>query len=195
MERRTMGSISVRRWTRAEYDRMVEGGIFAPGERVELIDGEVLAMTPQGSAHATAVRLIEDALRAAFGSGFDVRGQFPLSLDAQSEPEPDVAVVPGSPRDYRGAHPSSAVLVVEVSDTTLAFDRDQKASLYARGGVAEYWILNLVDRALEAYRDPAPAPEMTYGWGYRATQSLKSGDSVSPLASSGARIVVDDLLP
>ncbi|MBI4572140.1 MAG: Uma2 family endonuclease [candidate division NC10 bacterium] len=103
--------------------------------------------------------LTQDALRKAFGEGTHVRIQLPLALDPSSEPEPDVTVVRGSPRDYRDAHPSAALLVVEVADTTLSHDRDQKGSLYARAGVADYWIVNLVDQVLEVYRDPGPSPQ------------------------------------
>jgi Uma2 family endonuclease len=190
-----MGAIEVRRWSRQEYDQMVEAGIFPPGDRVELIDGEVLAVTPQGSAHATAVRLAEEALRAAFGAGFDVRVQMPLALDAASEPEPDVAVVRGSPRDYRDHHPATALLVVEVADTTLAHDRERKASLYARAGIAEYWIVNLLDRRLEVYRDPAPRPEARPDSGYREVRSHAASERISPQASPRTAFQVADLLP
>ena len=174
---------------------MVAAGVFAPGERVELVDGEVLAMPAQGSQHATAVQLIEEALRAAFGRGYAVRVQMPLALDPSSEPEPDVAVVPGSPRDYRDAHPASALLVVEVADTTLASDREQKGSLYARAGVAEYWLVNLLDRRVEVYRDPAPQPQARYGRAYRGVQSYEAGDRISPLAAPGSVVQVADILP
>jgi putative restriction endonuclease len=97
---------------------MVDGGIFAPGERAALINGEVRARAPQGRAYATAIRLTEDALRAAFSPGHVVRVQFPLSLDAFSEPEPEVTVVRGLPRDSCNAHPSSAVLIVEIAAPT-----------------------------------------------------------------------------
>jgi len=128
----TMSTAQLRRWSRSDYDKMMEAGIFAPGERVELIDGEIVEMSPQHSAHSTAVSLSAEALCTAFGAGFDVRTRMPLALDLYSEPEPDVAVVPGSPRDYRDAHPTTALLVVEVADSTEAYDRDQKGSLYAR---------------------------------------------------------------
>lgn len=190
-----MGTVLIRRWTRQEYDKMVEAGVFSPGERVELVDGEVLAMTPQGSVHVTAVRLTEDVLRLAFGAGFDVRVQMPLALDSSSEPEPDVTVVLGSPRDFRNAHPTSALLVVEGADTALPYDREQKGSLYARAGVADYWILNLLDRRLEVYQDPAPVSEARYGWGYRTVAQYAVGDSVSPLAAPQARVSVSDILP
>jgi len=190
----SLSGVQVRRWTREEYEHLVARGVFRPGERAELIDGEILTMTPQGSAHATAVCLVEDALRAAFGPGYIVRAQLPLALDPTSEPEPDVAVVRGSPRDYRDAHPTTALLVIEVADTTLAFDRDWKGSLYARAGVADYWIVNLTDRLLEVYRDPAPVASAKYGCEYRSVQRLGPSDSVRPLASQ-ALIAVRDLLP
>ncbi|MBI2370409.1 MAG: Uma2 family endonuclease, partial [Deltaproteobacteria bacterium] len=104
-------------------------------------------------------------------------------------------VVPGSPRDYLDAHPTTALLVVEVADTTLVYDRDLKGSLYARAGIAEYWIVNLTDRALEVYRDPAPSPRARYGSSYQTFQRLSPPDSVSPLAAPWARIAVADLLP
>ena len=98
---------------------MLEAGILTPDDRVELVDGEVLAMTPQGSAHATAVVLAYEVLRAATGTEAHLRVQLPLALGAASEPEPDLAVVAGAPRDYRDGHPQAALLVVEVADTTL----------------------------------------------------------------------------
>ena len=190
-----MSAVQTRRWTREEYERLIETGVFHPEERVELIDGELVVMTPQKSVHATAVRLVDEMLRMAFGSGHDVRAQLPLALDPDSEPEPDVAVVAGTPRDYRNAHPTTALLVVEVADTTLAFDRERKGSLYARAGIAEYWIVNLADRVLEVCRDPGPVASAQYGWSYRVTERLSASDSVSPLAAPQARIAVSDLLP
>lgn len=174
---------------------MIEAGIFAPGERVELIDGEIVEMSPQHSEDSTAVSLSAEALRVAFGVGYYVRVQMPLALDSYSEPEPDVAVVPGSPRDYRDAHPTAALLVVEVADSTEVYDRAQKGSLYARAGVADYWLLNVRARRLEVYRDPAPMPQARYGWGYRNVQHLSAADIISPLAAPQARIAVADLLP
>lgn len=125
------------RFTREEYDRMVAAGVFAPDARLELLEGEIINMPPQKSRHATAVRLIEDALRAAFLAGFDVRTRLPLSLGDYSEPEPDVAVVKGSPRDSRDAHPSSALLVVEIAETSLDYDRRRKLPVYVRAGNPE----------------------------------------------------------
>src|SRR5262245_5835817 len=127
--------IRTRRWKRVEYDRLIESGFFQPGDRVELLGGELIVAEPPGSRPFTGIRAVEEALRRAFGPGWDVRGQGPLALDDESEPEPDVAVVPGSFRDYAAEHPGRPVLVVEVSESSMALDRGHKASLYARAGV------------------------------------------------------------
>jgi len=183
-----MRAIEMRRWTRDEFDKMIAAGMFAPGERVELIDGAILQMTPQGSLHVTAVQLIQDALRVAFGSGFAVRTQAPLALSPSSEPEPDIAVVRGSARDYRDAHPETALLLIEVSDTTLEHDRQRKGSLYARAGIQEYWIINLNESCIEVYRDPDKGS-------YRSSRRYVAGDHISPQAAPKAEIAVADILP
>ncbi len=188
-------SIRTRRFRRFEYERLTEMGFFHPGERLELIDGLLVVREPQGTPHATAVRLAVAALRLAFGEGWHVDSQLPVALDDDSEPEPDVAVVPGGPRDYLAAHPSRPVLVVEVADASLDFDREDKASLYARAGVADHWIVNLVQRALEIRRDPEPADNAPYGWRYRTLAVLVPPAAVAPLAAPAARIPVADLLP
>ena len=127
-----MSAVQARRWTRSEYERMTEAGVLAENDRVELIGGEILAVTPQKSPHATAVSLANEALRRVLGPDMFIRVQLPLAMGDDSEPEPDITVVGGSIRDYRDAHPESAVLVIEISDSTLAFDRQVKGSLYAR---------------------------------------------------------------
>ena len=175
-------------WSRSEYERMAEAGIFEPGVRMELIDGEILDMAPQGTRHFTAIRLIEDALRAIFGDGWDIRTQGPLAIDDRSEPEPDVALVRGTPRDFRDAHPDSASLVVEVADTSLGFDRLRKKRLYARTGIQEYWIVDLGAGQLEIYRRPE-------GDDYAEKRILGSGDQISPLAAPDSQLAVSDLLP
>ena len=187
--------VKTRRWKRVEYERLIETGFFQPGDPVELIGGQLIVAEPQGSGHFAAIRAVEEALRAAFGVGWDVRGQGPVALDEESEPEPDVAVVPGSFRDYVAAHPSRPVLVVEVSESSLALDRHHKGSVYARAGLDDYWIVNLVDRVLEVHRNPGPDPAASFGWRYQSVEALERGASVSPLALSGARIRVADLLP
>ncbi len=187
--------ISTKRWTRLEYERLVELGAFQPGERLELVGGDLLVREPQHGPHATAVGLAEDAMRAAFAAGWVVRIQMPVALDDESEPEPDVAVVQGARRDFVSGHPARAALLIEVAEASLAFDRSHKGSLYARARVAEYWIVNLVDRVLEIYREPVPAPEAPYGWRYSNVRALGPSDFVSPLAAQDSRIAVAGLLP
>lgn len=187
--------LRLRRWSRVEYERLVECGFFQPGDRIELIGGQLLVAEPQNSPHATAVGLAEDASRAAFGSGWVVRGQSPIALDDESEPEPDVAVVPGARRDYREGHPQRPVLIVEVADSSLITDRKIKGSLYARAGVADYWIVNLVDHRVEVYRDPVPDSAAAYGWAYRSVEHLRRGAVISPLALPVAAVAVADILP
>ena len=191
----TETDIRIRRWSRVEYERLVEKGVFLPGERLELIDGLLLVAEPQSPSHFTAVRLVERALARAFGEGWEVRPQGPIALDETSEPEPDVAVVRGGPRDHAFQHPGDPVLVVEVSLTSLAFDREQKASLYARARRPEYWIVNLVDRVLEVRRDPAPSGAAPFGFRYDTVTTLPTGATAYPLAAPGAAIAVADLLP
>ena len=186
--------LTLRRWTRAEYDRLVDLGVLH-GEPVELIGGQLVVGEPQGSYHATAIGAVDDALRAALPPGWVVRAQMPVALDDESEPEPDLAVVPGERADYRADHPARPALVVEVAESSLAFDRQDKGSLYARGGVRDYWIVNLVERVLEVYRDAGPDPTAPYGWRYRAVERLGPAAVVSPLALPSVRLAVSDLLP
>ncbi len=187
--------VKTHHWSRAQYDRLIEIGFFQPRDPIELIGGQLVVAEPQGTYHFTSVRAVEEALRVAFGEGWDVRGQGPVALDDESEPEPDVAIVPGSFRDYVTGHPSRPVLVVEVSESSLAFDRHHKGSVYARAGLVDYWIVNLVDRVLEVYRDPVQDPAAAFGWRYRSVESFGPEAFISPLALSAARIRVVDLLP
>lgn len=174
---------------------MIAVGVFQPGDPVELLGGELIVAEPQGSAHCTAIGLIEDALRSVLGPGWVVRTQGPIALDDESEPEPDVAVVPGARRDYARAHPARPVLVVEVAESSLALDRLRKGSLYARAGLADYWILNLVDRVLEVYRQPVADATAPAGWRYGSREVLGPGATAEPLIAPGVRVAVDDLLP
>lgn len=186
--------VRLRTWTRAEYDRLVEIGVF-DGEPIELVGGELMVAEPQGSAHYTAIGLVEDALRVALGPGWFVRTQGPIALTDDSEPEPDVAVIRGSRRDFRAEHPARPALLVEVSESSLALDREHKGSLYARAGVADYWILNLVDRVLEIYREPMRDTRARFGWRY-ASATVSSADATATmLAEPSVHIAVGDLLP
>ncbi|MCG6941172.1 MAG: Uma2 family endonuclease [Thiohalocapsa sp.] len=176
-------------WTRAEFEHLVGSGVLDPESRVELVDGEILDTPPQKSRHATAVQLIDDAVRAAFGRHCSVRARLPLAIDGYSEPEPDIAVVTGGPRDHRDAHPATALLIVEVADTSLAFDRTRKLALYARNAIPEYWILNLVDAVLEVHRDPT-------GDAYATRSVLAPAERIAPLqAPAQPAIAIADLIP
>ena len=188
-------AVGIRRFSRLEYERLAELEFFQPDERLELIDGLLVVREPQDSPHATGVRLVLRALREVFGAGWIVDSQLPLALDDYSEPEPDAAVVAGHPRDYRDAHPTRPVLIVEVAESRLAFDRREKASLYARAGIADYWVVNLVDRVLEVYREPVAAPAAPYGFRYRSVTRLRPPATVTPIAAPLAAIPVADLLP
>jgi Uma2 family endonuclease len=187
--------IRTKQWTRAEYDRLIEVGVFQPGDAVELLGGELVVAEPQSEAHYTAVGLVEDALKGAFGHGWLIRSQGPIALDDMSEPEPDVAVAPGARRDYSREHPTRPVLVVEVSVSSLALDRGHKGSLYARARLEDYWILNLMDRVLEVYRQPAVDASAPFGWSYLSRQTLGADSFIVPLAAPHAAVAVAALLP
>jgi len=185
----------LRRWKRVEYERLIELGVFRPGERLELLDGLLVVREPQGSRHATAIRRVVAALRKALGNDWQIDSQLPIALDDDSEPEPDVAVVPGDPTSYRDAHPTTAVLVVEIADSSYRTDRETKTGLYARAGIADYWILDVVHGALEVYREPEVAPGTVHGWRYGRIETLRPPATVTPLIAPGRAIPVADLLP
>jgi Uma2 family endonuclease len=183
------------RWTRDEYYRLCEQDWFQ-GKRVQLIDGEIIEMPAQKNWHALAITLTADALRLAFGPGHWVRVQMTLDLSPLSVPDPDLAVVAGAPRSHMTAsNPTTALLVVEIAESTLSFDRNHKARLYAASSIADYWIVNLVQRQLEVYRDPVADPAQPFAWRYASRAILDPGDSIAPLAAPQAPVAVADLLP
>lgn len=186
-------AIQTKHWTRQEYDRLADAGILSPEERVELLGGEIVTMTPQHGPHSAAIGLADAALRKAFGPAHWIRIQLPLIVDPDSEPEPDLAVVPGSPRDYVAEHPRTARLVVEIADSTLERDRTYKSPIYARAGIPEYWIVNLVERRLEIYRDPTGSPGQPAR--YHLSHKAAPTEMVSPLSVPHVSIAVTDLLP
>lgn len=181
------------RWTRKEYYELGKLGFFGD-KNVELIEGEVIEMSPIYSPHATAVTLADDVLREIFGKGWVVRVQAPLSLGTDSDPQPDAAVVAGKTRDFKDAHPTTAALIIEVAASSLAYDRKQKGSLYAKAGIADYWIVNVEEKQIEVYRRPLADEKAEYGFIYAETLIFKKGDVVKPLAKPKAVIAVADLL-
>jgi Uma2 family endonuclease len=190
----TLAYPTTRRWTYEEYYRMADLGFFRD-QRVELIDGEIFYMAPQKDLHAGSVSLTYKAFSRLLGETYWVRSQLPLRLGKNSEPEPDLSVTTGSEHTYltKGG-PKTALLIVEISETTLRFDRKTKASLYAKAGIADYWIVNLIDRQVEVYRDPEPDPKARFGFSYTLKKVHHEGDSIKPLAFKGS-IAVADLFP
>jgi Uma2 family endonuclease len=182
-----------RRWTRREYYAMGERGLFQH-QRVQLIDGEIVLLSPQRWPHAATIGLVAERLAEVFGEGFWVREQLPLGISNEDEPEPDVSVVRGRIRDYSD-HPTTAVLVVEVSWTALAYDRDQKAALYARAKIQDYWIVNLVDHQVEIHREPVDDSSTALGARYAQKTVASPEESLTPLAAPRASIAVSDLRP
>jgi Uma2 family endonuclease len=182
-----------RRFTLQEYQWLVQQGFFGD-DRVELIDGEIVRMAPTGPEHSTTKSRLLLALMPLVGKGRHLRVDDPLTL-GDHEPVPDMAVVPGSPEDYRQAHPSTALLVIEVADTSLEYDRTVKASLYASAGIPEYWVVNLVERRLEVYREPtSPAPETPFNALYRSLRIYHQEESISPSFDATLVIRVGELV-
>jgi Uma2 family endonuclease len=168
-------------------------GLFA-GQKAELIDGEIMVMSPQRPVHYTTVDRAGDVLHDVVGTTAHVRIQGPIDLGPHSEPEPDVAVVKGKREDYSSQHPRTALLLVEVSDSTLQSDRTRKASLFARAGISDYWIVNLVHNQVEVFRDPVPDASQHYGFGYKNITVFTPGMQIAAL-NLPITVDVDKLLP
>lgn len=182
------------RWTKSEYHKMAELGMFE-GKRTEFLEGEIIEMPTMKSPHATALEVAYDAIRESFSKDFAVRNQSPIDLGEDFEVVPDIFAVKGNARDFREAHPKTADLVVEISDTTLSYDRNRKASLYAKFGIHDYWVLNLKNRTLEVYRRVVSDENAFYGTGYGEKLTFSETEAVSPLVLPDAKIKIADLLP
>lgn len=184
--------VKPRKFTVEEYARMGEAGVFAPDERVELIEGEIIPVPPQNPPHASRISRLTTLFVRHFGDTHEIRVQLPLTLNPYSEPEPDFALVALDRPAAR--HPDGADLVLEIADSSLPFDRNEKASLYAKSGIADYWILSLKKQRLEVRRDPVENPETAYGWGYQSLTVLGPDAGVSPLFAPEATFQVAALL-
>jgi Uma2 family endonuclease len=183
-----------RRWTKEEYHKIGELGWFVD-QRVELLGGEIVEMPVPGNSPCVSTDNVFEVLRGLFPKdNFWVRMQMPLDLGLDTEAQPDVAVVARAKSSFTD-HPTTALLVVEVSDTTLAIDRGLKGSLYARAGIADYWIVNLVGRQLEIYRNPVADEGAPHGFRYGDMVIRAVMDDAAPLAAPQARIAVAALLP
>lgn len=181
-----IGEITTKRWTTDEYHRLGELGLLDDG-RSELIEGEIYMMSPQGGKHAQVVSKLRRALQLAYGLENDVRVQSPLHLSDTSEPEPDVSVISGDPDEHPDL-PTTALLVAEVSDTTLKFDRERKELLYARADIPEYWLVNLKADEVEVRRQPSAT-------GYLELLTFAVGDEIAPVTLPHVPIPVSSFLP
>jgi Uma2 family endonuclease len=143
------------RFTVEQYHRMIESGVLTENDKVQLIEGIILKMTPVGTPHAYAVDALQEEIHKRLPAGWKVFVQRPVTL-ATSEPEPDLSIVVGSRTDYKARHPGPAeiAILIEVADSSLALDRGPKAVIYAAARIPEYWIVNLHDRQIEIYRQP-----------------------------------------
>lgn len=184
-----------RRWKRVEYERLIELAVFQPGERLELLDGLLAVREPQGSRHAAAIRRVIEALRRAFGEAWQIDSQLPIALDDDSEPEPDVSVVPRDRDRYSQRHPSRVLLIVEVAESSYLVDRNYKMSLYARARIADYWIVDVARDSLEVHRDPEASGDAVLGWRYGTVETFRRADSIRALVAPEVTIAVADLLP
>jgi Uma2 family endonuclease len=180
-------------WTVDQFHYLGDLGMFE-GRRAWLVDGVIVEEGPMNPPHRIALELTEEALRAAFGAGWRVCNQMPLVLGQSTDPEPDLAVVAGSPRGAT-AHPTTAALVVEVSDSSLRYDTTVKLNVYAAGGIAEYWVVDVNGRQLLVFRDPQPDATQAGIHTYASQLTFGVSDAVSPLAAPNAVIRVSDLLP
>jgi Uma2 family endonuclease len=176
--------------TARQYFEMAECGIFSPDERVELLDGLIVAMTPQSPWHASTISRIHAVLQSRLGPDTTIRLQSPFRVDESCVPEPDLAIVRGSFEDYFDEHPSGAHLIVEVAFTSLIQDRITKSAIYARAGVPCYWLINLRDLCVEVFLDPDPLRSE-----YRKTDRLTGAQACRIDAFPGVHIEASELLP
>lgn len=177
-------------YTVDSYFGLVRTGALDPDDRVELLEGVIVAEPPQNPRHASGITRVDAALRAAVGQRAVIREQSPFIAGHSSVPEPDVAVVPGRATDYDDKHPTAALLVVEVADTSLRQDRLSKARIYAAAGVPEYWLVNLQDDCVEVFRAPDVEARQ-----YAQRSTAHRYDRLDPIALPGASVAVDDLIP
>lgn len=175
------------RWTKEQYHRMNDIGLFQD-KSVELIEGEIIEMAAMNPPHFVALGLVGDVMRSLFRDGYIVTDQSPISLVEDNEPEPDIAVIRGQWRDFKNGLPTQAVVAIEISATTLAYDLGRKAELYARAGILELWVLDVSARQLIVHREPSDGK-------YQSIQALNESDSIATLEKPEAAVSIDELLP
>jgi Uma2 family endonuclease len=181
------------RWTVDEFHRVKGSGVW-DWRKILLIDGELIEMPAPKPPHDIALSLAYYLFAALFSPGYVVRIQMGMVFNINTDPIPDLAIVPGNPRTMT-ATPSTAELILEVSDTTLSFDTGEKGSLYAAAGIADYWVIDVSGRRVLVYRSPAADPRQKYGHGYSSATPLLPGQSLAPLAWPQSPVNASDLLP
>jgi Uma2 family endonuclease len=182
------------RWTVDEFHELASLPVFE-GRKMILVDGEILDMPPANHPHDMGIGSCQDALELIFSKNdFWIRIQMALPLGLRTDPIPDVAVVEGSRPTHR-RQPSTALLIVEVSDSSIDYDAGDKADLYAAAGIADYWVLDLNGQQLLVFRDPAIDASSETGFRYAAKQALDATATISPIAAPSAAVRVADLLP
>lgn len=175
----------IARIRRETFDKMIDAGCFTAGERIQLLEGVLVQMSPQKGSHARTIVHVSKLLHRAIGDRADVASQLPFDASDYSKPEPDLALwTPASPRD---PIPTCPLLVIEVSDTTLRLDRRVKAPIYGAAGVPEYWIINLAQVCVERHTQPHPA-------GYRLVETLAPGATLHLVSFPDVELPVADLL-
>jgi Uma2 family endonuclease len=182
-------AVRPRRFTREEYFRMVDTGVLGPTDRTELVNGYLVERTAQNAPHRASVAKIDRQFQEMLGDrAYWVQTQSTLPLDCRNVPEPDVAILGGTPDDLLDGEPDDIPLIIEVSDTTLTYDRTDKLVCYASNDIPEYWIVNLQNRTLECYRGPADDE-------YRERRTLDPADTVAPEFNDTLSVRVEALLP
>ena len=178
-----------RRFTVEQYEQMAIAGIFAEDDRIELIEGEIVEMSPIGPSHSACVSSLIQLIQQQIGSSLIIRVQDPIRLSNRSEPQPDVALVQPRADFYAGGHPEpeDVVLLVEVADSSLSYDRDLKLPLYARAGIAEVWLVCLLPQTVEVFRAPSES-------GYGERREARRGESVAALNIPGVVLSVAEIL-
>ena len=178
-----------RRFTVGEYYQMAQAGILGEDDRVELIDGEIVEMSPIGRRHAGRVNRLTQLFVRRLGDAAVVSVQNPVRLDEHNEPQPDVMLLRPRADFYEGSIPGPAdvLLIVEVADTSAALDRRVKLPLYARSGVPEVWLVDLGKNTIRAHRDPTPG-------GYRTARTVRRGERIAPLALPDAELAAEEIL-
>lgn len=181
--------IAKRCFTVAQYNRMGEAGILTEDDRVELIEGEIIEMSPIGERHAACVDVLAELFREQLQRKAIIRVQNPIQLGNYSEPQPDVTLLKRRDDFYRRAHPTAAdvLLIVEVADTTLDYDRQIKVPLYARAGIAEVWIVNLMDEQVEVYAQPVNGA-------YQSQRHAGRGETINSPSAFNLTLHVEDIL-